>query len=218
MRISLKDRPVFLKILMTLAANLVIGFAMGLMHTMNVGADPITVLIGGLARSCSISEGTAATILNGCFFLFVFLLNRDDIRCATVISIFTLGTFMDLALFCIHKFIPQDLSYWVRVVISAVSSAAMGASIGFYLFLQIGASPTDGVMRWVHKTFRLPYRYCTWSFYGVAMIVGYLLGGKVGIGTILSLYFVGKSCDAMNALLTGIDKPKSKPIPTAVPK
>ena len=94
----------------------------------------------------------------------------------------------------------------------------MGASIGFYLFLQIGASPTDGVMRWVHKTFRLPYRYCTWSFYGVAMIVGYLLGGKVGIGTLLSLYFVGKSCDAMNALLTGIDKPKSKPIPTAAPK
>ena len=65
MRISLKDRPVFLKILMTLAANLVIGFAMGLMHTMNVGADPITVLIGGLARSCSISEGTMYSIYRG---------------------------------------------------------------------------------------------------------------------------------------------------------
>ena len=198
MRMSLTKQPLWIKILLTLMANLVIGFAMGSMHYMNVGADPITVLIGGISQTIGSTEGVAATILNTCFFLFVFLFNRKDIKCATVISIFTLGPFMDFALFCIRLFVPVSLPYYIRVVISGVSSAVMGAAIGFYLFLQIGASPTDGVMKWFHKQFHLPYRYCTWVFYGIAMIVGFILGGKVGIGTLLSLYFVGKCCDSMN--------------------
>lgn len=201
MRVSLKKQSLFTKILLTLAANLVIGFAMGFMHDMNVGADPITVLIGGIANALQVSEGTAASLLNAAFFAFVLLFNRRDIKCATVISIFTLGTFMDLALFVIRRLVPSNLPFAVRVLISGVSSAVMGLAIGFYLFLQIGASPTDGVMRWFHKQFHLPYRYCTWIFYGISMIVGYLLGGTVGIGTVLSLYLVGKCCDLVNAFL-----------------
>ncbi|MEG0911591.1 MAG: hypothetical protein RSF70_08415 [Ruthenibacterium sp.] len=189
------------KISLNLLANMAIAFAMGLMHYSDVGADPITVLIGGIANAFSISAGAAATCLSILFFSFSFLFNRTQIKGATILSVFTLGPFMNLSLYLIRNVIPGNLPFWMRVIESSIGACIMGLAIGFYLSLDFGASPTDSVMLWFHKVLHLNYQYCTWIFYAISLFVGVLLGGVFGVGTILSLLLVGTCINWMHKKL-----------------
>ena len=197
MKTSLKQLGAIQKSAITIVSNAVIALAMGLMHYSNVGADPITVLIGGISHSLSVSVGAASTILSASFFVFVLLFNRKQIKPATFLCVITLGPFMDAALWLITRIVPQNLPFIVRLIESAVSSCVLGLAIGFYLSLDFGASPTDGMMLWFHKVLHLNYRYCTWVFYGISLIIGVILGGVFGIGTILSLLLVGTCSNYM---------------------
>ena len=199
-----KKTSIPIKIILTLVSNLVIGIAMAMMHYSNVGADPITVLIGGIAHRFQISIGMASTILNTLFFLFVMFFNTKQIKGATILSVLTLGVFMEFGLFIITPLIPNELSYIPRVVLVGLASCVLGLAIGFYLSLDFGASPTDGVMLWFHKMLKINYNYCIWIFYTIAMAVGMALGGVVGLGTMVSLCCIGTCCGWMNKKINSL--------------
>lgn len=188
---SPKDFNVWIKILFTLTANFIISLAMALMLHSNVGADPVTVLIDGISRIFRISEGSAAAALSGVFFLFALCFNREQIKGATIISVLTLGPFMDTALSLVQSLLPSDLPLIACLIEAVVGACALGLSIGAYLSLHFGASPTDSMMLWFHKILHLDYQYCTWIFYSISLVLGILMGGVVGIGTIFSLFLVG---------------------------
>jgi hypothetical protein len=171
------------------------GFAMACIYIAELGSDPITTLIDGLTRTFNIREGYATTIINILFFLFMVLFNRKYIRAATIISILFLGLFMDVSIWMLGTILPANLIILEKVVLTTFGSVLLGLSIGFYLTFDLGSTPSDSIPLWIQGKYKIRYQYCAWIFYSVCLIVGALLGGVFGAGTLIALVVVGSMAD-----------------------
>lgn len=168
---------------------------MACIYIAELGSDPITTLIDGLTRTFNIREGYATTIINILFFLFMVLFNRKYIRAATIISILFLGLFMDVSIWMLGTILPANLIILEKVVLTTFGSVLLGLSIGFYLTFDLGSTPSDSIPLWIQGKYKIRYQYCAWIFYSVCLIVGALLGGVFGAGTLIALVVVGSMAD-----------------------
>jgi uncharacterized protein len=171
------------------------GCAMACIYFSGLGSDPITTLIDGITFSLKVREGLATTIVNIIFFLFMIVFNRSSLGGATIISILFLGVFMDGSLLFLKYLLPFEIPFLGILFLSTFGSSLLGFAIGFYLSFDFGSTPPDSVPLWIWKKLKIRYRYCAWIFYSIGLIFGVLLGGTVGIGTIISLVIVGPIAD-----------------------
>lgn len=171
------------------------GFAMACIYFAELGSDPITTLIDGLTRTFRIREGYATTIINILLFLFMVFFNRKYIRAATIISILFLGLFIDISLWMLGIILPPNLIILEKVFLTTFGSILLGLSIGFYLTFNLGSTPSDSIPLWIQGKYKIRYQYCAWIFYSVCLIIGALLGGVFGAGTIIALVVVGPMAD-----------------------
>ena len=190
-----------LKALGTLAGMLLIGFAMAGMYLGDLGADPISILMEGVSRAAGLSKGMGTNLVNLAFFLFALLFNRRSIRWATLISVLAMGPSVDLGLWALGALLPAPLPFPARLLLGAASCALLGFAIGFYLSFDFGATPSDSVALWLRDTFHLRYRTCSWLLYCFALVVGWALGGTVGVVTLLGLVLPGLIADLVLARL-----------------
>jgi len=174
---------------------LLAGCAMACIYYSGLGSDPITTLIDGITHSLNVGEGLATTIVNIIFFLFMVIFNRSSLGGATIISILTLGIFMDGSLLIINYLFPSEMPLIGIVFLSIIGSSLLGFAIGYYLSFDFGATPPDSVPLWIWKKFEIRYQYCVWIFYSICLLFGVMLGGRFGIGTVISLVIVGPIAD-----------------------
>lgn len=195
MKKNLSHLPLLKKLPIACIGTFGVGFAMACMYRSNAGADPVTVLICGIAKALSCSQGSASTLLNLSFFLFALAFNRSSVGYATLVSVLLMGKSMDFSVLLLRWALPVLLPYPAGLLLMTIGSVLMGASIGLYLSLGIGSSPADGMMLWVHKALKIRYRFCTWIFFFVCLCVGYLLGEPLYLGTLIAMLVVGLTCD-----------------------
>ncbi len=188
-----------------------IGIAMALMTKGNVGTDPITLLINGVARKFNISSGWAANILNVFYLAILLIFYRKVIRISTLLSVLFMGSFMDFGLWVLNGVMPNEPNFWVGLVLNIVGVVLLGASIGIYLSVGYGSSPADGMVLWIQSLIKLRYQYCSWIFYAICCIVGILLGEMIGVGTVIALVLVGVVCDRTLQCMKKITEKNDRP-------
>jgi uncharacterized membrane protein YczE len=164
-----------------LAGYVLIAEAIALNVRSRLGLGPLFVVYQGLHRHGVATIGTAAIVINGVLLIASMLL-RDRPGFGTLGQVFLVGPLADLGLYLT----PVAHSMPVRIVDLAVCFPILCAGAGLYLSADLGAGPYDAVMRGIY---RLTKR---WSLWGVricmeatALLTGWLLGGDVGIGTLI---------------------------------
>jgi len=170
--------------------RLVIAFALlGLAIAMTVRADlglsPWDVLHQGLARQLGLPIGTTG-ILVGLLVLVVWIPLRERIGIGTVLNVVLIGTFIDLSLLVLPEH-PSDAVRWAFLV---GGTFLIGPGAALYLSCGLGAGPRDGVMTalvdrgWSLRVIRTAMEVSV-------LVAGWLLGGTVGLGTVLFAFTVG---------------------------
>jgi uncharacterized membrane protein YczE len=170
--------------------RLVLAFALlGLAIAMTVRADlglsPWDVLHQGLARQVGLPIGTTG-ILVGLVVLVAWIPLRERIGIATLLNVVLIGTFIDLSLLAL----PDDPSDPVRWAYLVVGTFLIGPGAALYLSCGLGAGPRDGVMTalvdrgWSLRVIRTVMEVSV-------LATGWLLGGTVGLGTVLFAFTVG---------------------------
>ena len=112
---------------------------------------------------------------------------------ATILNMFFIGFFADI----ISKFnillVPQN--YILKIIVLLYGNAVLSLGIYSYLKFELGAGPRDGLMVGLVKVTGLGVRHIKISIELVVLLVGYLLGGTVGIGTVISIFSSGYILD-----------------------
>jgi uncharacterized protein len=194
-------RGTFLARLFVLLVGLWI-FALGIVMTLeaDLGLSPWDVLHQGIQRNSPLSFGVAS-VLVGIGLLVVTVLLGVRPGLGTVLNALLIGLFIDLqiALDLVPSAEGEPLA--LQLALDAAGVALVGVATALYIGAAMGAGPRDSLMLALVQ--RLGWRV------GVARTVielgalaaGLVLGGTVGVGTLVFAFGIGPACEAAFWLL-----------------
>lgn len=102
---------------------------------------------------------------------------------------FMIGLFMDLILFL--NFIPLIHNFWIGSAVMVLGLFTIALGTYFYISSSFGAGPRDSLMVAVTRKTKLPVGLCRGILEVSVVIIGWFLGGLVGLGTVLSAFAIG---------------------------
>lgn len=170
-------------------------FALGIASFLNadLGMNTWAVLDVGIVGHTSLTLGQS-TQLTGLMALLLGWGLGFPPGFATIISVYSMGWFVDSVL--LHGLVPQSTDIVVRFLLLMAGIALFGAGTFFYVNPKMGAGPRDSLMMGLINRIDRPVSHVRLGLELLVLALGYLLGGPVGIGTIVSAVLVGPSVDA----------------------
>jgi uncharacterized membrane protein YczE len=154
----------------------------------NLGLSPWDVLHQGIANKMGITIGKA-TIGVGFIVVVLDAMLGENVGWGTVFNMIFIGAFLDMILF--SNMVPIANSLLGGIVMLCVGMTLMSFGMILYIGSGLGSGPRDGMMVAFQKRTNKSVK----SIRGVmelgALIVGYLLGGKAGIGTVITALGLG---------------------------
>lgn len=151
-----------------------------------LGVDPWTVLAEGLSIRTGIGVGWMTNIL-GLAILLAWIPLRQRPGIGTLANILTVGTAMQVTLWVlppISGFVAQHAVLVGGILLVAIAS-------GLYIGARFGPGPRDGLMTGLRSRFGMPIWAARASVELTALVIGWLLGGTVGLGTVLFAATIG---------------------------
>lgn len=166
-------------------------FALGICFTIqaNIGLSPWEALTMGLSHHIPLSYGVL-TIASGVAILVLDCAMGEKLGVGTVINTILIGVFVDM----IYAFnaIPllETLVPGVAMLLAGQFSICVGSY--YYIGAGLGCGPRDALMVAVGKRLpRIPIGAIRGAIEGAALFVGWLLGAKVGVGTVIAVFGIG---------------------------
>ena len=174
------------------------GLGEGLLIVSFTGASPWSTLAQGISLNTNLSVGMA-TFLISVFVLILWMPLDQKPGMATILNALIIALVIDLCL----KYVPTPSNYYNQLILAIVSVITVGIGGGIYLVSNLGAGPRDGLMIGLQKKTNLPIALVRAALEITIVIVGWYLGGTVGIGTLLFAFGIGP-CVALGLYL--VDK------------
>lgn len=170
---------------MMLFGLVVIGFGIALNIRSNLGLSPWDVFHQGLARRTSLSFG-AVTIIVGAAVFLGWIPLRQRIGPGTLSNPVVVGLVIDRVMLLVDDASAAPLRY----VYLLGGILLIGAGSGLYIGARLGPGPRDGLMTGLAEK-GLSIRSARFVIEGVMLVAGWLLGGAVGLGTLLFTVLIG---------------------------
>lgn len=170
-----------------LVAGLVLfGAGESLLLFSALGNTPWTVLAEGVSVQTTLSVGVA-TVAISFALLVLWIPLRQSLGLGTIANAIIIGLTIDATVLLL----PADGPPGVRVAALLGGIALVGVGSGFYLGARLGPGPRDGLMTGIHRRAGWPLAPVRIGIELSAVVVGAVLGGRVGIGTLLFAVTVG---------------------------
>jgi len=162
------------------------GFGEGLLVLSTTGNSPWSVFAEGISKKTDISIGTATFIVSvSVLFLWIFLKQKPGI--GTVMNIIIIAGMIDVTL---YLFDPPT-NFFSKYLLSVVSVLLVGLGSGIYLVANLGPGPRDGLMTGLTKIMNLPIAFVRACLEISVVLIGWYLGGTVGVGTLIFAFGIG---------------------------
>jgi uncharacterized membrane protein YczE len=162
------------------------GFSMAVMVRSGLGLDPWDVFHQGLARHSGMSIGLASAVVGVAVLLaWIPLRNRPGI--GTIANVIVIAVTVDAALWLLPT--PTSLPVRIAMMVGAVVFNAFSTVL--YIGAALGPGPRDGLMTGLVLRTGLSVRLVRTSIEATVLAAGWLLGGTVGVGTVLYAFGIG---------------------------
>lgn len=173
------------------------GASMGLMVRAGLGLDPWDVFHQGLAERVGLSIGLVVNIV-GAAVLLLWIPLRQWPGIGTIANVLVIGTAMDLSLLAL----PDLHGLPLRGAGLALAVVANGVAGALYIGAGLGPGPRDGLMTGLARRTGWPIRRVRTGIELTVLAAGWLLGGTVGVGTVLYAFAIGPLVQAFLPLFT----------------
>jgi uncharacterized membrane protein YczE len=198
--LALRPLPVALnpvRRLPQLAAGLLLyGGSMALQIRATLGLDPWDVLHEGLTRRTGLTFGTI-TAITGLVVLLAWIPLRQRPGVGTVANVVLIAVAVDAGL----AVLPAPTALVWRIAFLVLGVVLNGLATAAYIGARLGPGPRDGLMTGLNARFGWSIRVVRTAIELTVLAAGWLLGGTVGIGTIIYALAIGPLAQAFLPLL-----------------
>jgi uncharacterized membrane protein YczE len=160
--------------------------AIGLMVRSELGLSPWDVLHQGISRHTGVPIGTISILL-GIPIVLLWLPLGERPGLGTLLNVIIVGTSINLVL----GVLPAASGAAMQVGYEAVGIAIYAVATGIYLSANFGAGPRDGLMTGLHHRFGWRIAYVRTAIEGGVLLIGFVLGGTIGLGTLAFALSIG---------------------------
>ena len=166
----------------------IFGLGDSLLVQGDVGNAPWTVFSQGLTYKTGLSIGWATAIIS-IFVLLIWIPLNEKPGFGTLSNIVLIAAFIEIGT---HIF-PKQTSTLAGVVFALVGIAMVGLGSALYITCGLGPGPRDGAMTGIHFKTGIRVGRVRMGIELVVLTIGWLMGGRVGIGTALFALLIGQS-------------------------
>lgn len=184
------SRGKVVRLWLQIAAGLLV-FALGVHLTIfaNIGLAPWDCLGMGIAKHTPLNYGVAMTLM-AVIILGIDLLLKERIGFGTVIDALLTGNFVQL--YNDLNPLPLNTNLWLGILIMLAGFAFMALGMMIYMKGEQCCGPRDSLLVGLGKRLpRWPIGLVEILLWAVVLLAGWLLGGPVGIGTLISTFGAG---------------------------
>ena len=184
------------KLLLFLLGMSIIQFGVALFLRMNIGSDPFTVFFFGLANirsnlGMNVTTGTANRIILVVLFSIILLLNKNHIKIGTIICVIGVGPIIDLGIRVVSVLPVESYSYLLKMFLIALGCFIIAIGFSILSATKVGVAPNDIIPFIIKERINCEYRWIRICMDAFLLIGGFMLGGTVGVGTIIAMATTG---------------------------
>jgi uncharacterized membrane protein YczE len=184
------------------------GLSLALVLRAGLGLAPWDVLHQGLAERLGLSIGTVLIAVSFVvLLLWVPLRERPGV--GTIANALLVGVFVDLTLLVV----PDAEGWPARVALLLLGVGLNGVATALYIGARLGPGPRDGLMTGLVRRSGRSVRLVRTLIEASVLVTGWLLGGTVGVGTLLYAVAIGPIAHALLPVLTVPTEPRHPEAP-----
>ena len=166
----------------------IFGLGDALVVQSNLGNAPWTVFAQGLSLKTGLSLGWA-TFVTGCFVLLIWIPLRERPGFGTLSNIVIISAAIEFGV----SVFPLQETLIGGLASALIGIALVGLGSALYITCGLGPGPRDGAMTGIHQRTGIRVGRVRMGIEVTVLIVGALLGGKLGLGTALFALLIGQS-------------------------
>ena len=166
----------------------IFGLGDSLLIQANIGNAPWTVLAEGVTLKTNLSIGWA-TFFISVFVLLLWIPLRERPGFGTLSNIVLIATFIQLG----TMIFPEVNSLPAGIAYDLIGIALVGFGSALYITCGLGPGPRDGAMTGIHQRTGIRVGRVRMGIEVTVLLVGWSLGGTVGLGTALFALLIGQS-------------------------
>lgn len=186
----------FLRLTRLIPGLLLYGVADAFMIEAAVGVDSWTVFAQGISVHTGLSIGLLTNII-GLLVLLLWIPLKQKPGLGTVLNILLVGPGIELGLWLL----PTPDAMWLRVAFFVVGLLLLAIASGIYIGANLGPGPRDGLTTGIHSRFGTPLWVGRTAVEVTVLVIGWILGGNVGVGTVAFALLIGPLCNITLPLL-----------------
>ena len=199
----LNTKPRFYTVIMLITGLFFFGLGEAIIIGSGSGVSPWTVLAQGISIRTDLSVGTTTFLISIGILIFWIPLKQVP-GIGTILNAIIIASTIDLTL----PYLPQPNETYLKLLQVCIGIFVVGLGSGIYLISNLGPGPRDGLMIGLQKQTGTSIPLIRTILELSAVISGWLLGGVVGIGTVLFVFGIGP-CVGIG--LTLVEKISKKP-------
>ena len=179
-------KPRFSTMILLIVGLIIFGAGDAVLISARLGNTPWTVLAEGIAENLNLSIGKS-TFLVSFLVLLIWIPLREKPGIGTILNAILIAATIEFLLPILPT--PERFSLQIIQVLAGIVLVAIGS--GLYLTANLGPGPRDGTMTGLTKVTGIPIGRIRSGIEIFVIAIGWTLGGKFGIGTILFAILIG---------------------------
>jgi uncharacterized membrane protein YczE len=166
----------------------IFGLGDSLLVQGNVGNAPWTVFAQGLSLKTGWELGVSTFVISVCVLL-TWIPLRERPGFGTLSNILLIATFIQVGI----SIFPKQNSFAMGVLFDLIGIALVGIGSSLYITCGLGPGPRDGAMTGIHQRTGVRVGRVRLGIEVTVLVIGWLMGGTVGVGTLLFALLIGHS-------------------------
>lgn len=163
---------------------LLLSFGIWLTRESQIGMSPWGVFHDGLGKQVNMDFGTMIVIVGFIILAMSVIFLKSKVGIGTILNIAIVGNFIN---FLDYNLDFEYDSIFLAILVMSIGLLLMTFGRSLYISAKLGPGPRDGVFVGVSRLTKIDVKYVKPAIEFSILLIGYLLGGIVGIGTIISI-------------------------------
>ncbi|MBE5906085.1 MAG: hypothetical protein E7277_04710 [Lachnospiraceae bacterium] len=199
-----KHIPMLKKCIAALAGIFLVGVGVAFNAMAHLGNDPVGIFYDGIRNFLGLTQvqlGIASNIVNLTIVVILLFIARQYVNIGTVIYLLPYGNFVDVGT-KIYLHVFSQAVFWQRVVAVVIGCFLIFLGVAIYIAVNIGVDPMTGVALFIGDKLKLPYKKAKVIYDISITTIGFLLGGKLGVVTVISALIAGPIIQKLSEFVT----------------
>lgn len=189
----MKHNIMLKKCIAALAGIFLVGVGVAFNAMAHLGNDSVGIFYDGIRNALGLSQvqlGMASNIVNLSIVVLLFFIGRKFVNIGTFIYLIPYGFFVDLGT-KIYLMIFKEQIFALQVMAVIIGCFFIFFGVAIYIAMDIGVDPMTGLALWLGEKLKMEYKKAKVIFDLTLTVVGFLLGGKLGVVTIVASLIAG---------------------------